>query len=64
MIFASDDAWETSIFILVCVKFMGIDLVTEEDRATVKCSGPCKMWETRGRKQHVYVDTGAGTGEQ
>lgn len=28
---------------------MGIDLVTEEDSATVKCAVPCKMWETTWR---------------
>lgn len=28
---------------------MGIDLLTEEDSATMKCSVPCKTWETTWR---------------
>lgn len=42
MLFVSDDTWETYIFVLVYVQFMGIDLVTEEDSATVKCAVSCK----------------------
>lgn len=49
MLFVSDDTWETCIFILVYIQFMGVDLVTEEDSATVKCAVPCKTWETAWR---------------
>lgn len=42
----SDDTWETYIFILIHIKFLARDLVTEEDSGTTKCAVPCKTWET------------------
>ena len=60
MLFVRDDTQETYIFILAYVKFMGIDLVTEESSATVKCAVPCRMWETTSAKRgklHGEVET-------